>query len=71
MSTIDLDALRKTRAENPGKIAEVLANRKRRELLRGDGKLFIAHALPIAQRKQHLLFLWQGGHRLPKRFIGG
>ena len=41
MSTIDLDALRKTRAENPGKIAEVLANRKRRELLRGDGKLFI------------------------------
>ena len=44
MSTIDLDALRKTRAENPGKIAEVLANRKRRELLRGDGKLFIVAA---------------------------
>lgn len=44
MSTIDLDALRKVRAENPGKIAEVLANRQRRELLRGDGKLFIVAA---------------------------
>ena len=44
MSTIDLDALRKVRAENPGKIAEVLANRKRREILRGDGKLFIVAA---------------------------
>lgn len=44
MSTIDLDALRNTRAENPGKIAEVLAGRKRRELLRGDGKLFIVAA---------------------------
>lgn len=44
MSTIDLDSLRKVRAENPGKIAEVLANRQRRELLRGDGKLFIVAA---------------------------
>ncbi|AXE54144.1 class I fructose-bisphosphate aldolase [Aurantimicrobium sp. MWH-Uga1] len=44
MSTIDLDALRKARAEYPGKITEILANRKRRELLRGDGKLFIVAA---------------------------
>lgn len=44
MSHIDLAALREARAKNPGKIAEILANRKRRELLRGDGKLFIVAA---------------------------
>ena len=44
MSHIDLDALRETRAKNPGKIAEILAGRKRRELLRGDDKLFIVAA---------------------------
>lgn len=44
MSHIDLDALREARAKNPGKVAEILAGRKRRELLRGDDKLFIVAA---------------------------
>ncbi len=44
MSTLDFEALRETRAANPGKIAEILANRKRRDLIKGDGKLFIVAA---------------------------
>lgn len=44
MSNLDFDALRETRAANPGKVAEILANRKRRDLITGDGKLFIVAA---------------------------
>lgn len=41
---LDFDALRATRAHTPDAIAERLASRERRELLRGDGKLFIVAA---------------------------
>lgn len=41
---LDFDALRATRARTPDAIAERLASRERRELLRGDGKLFIVAA---------------------------
>ena len=41
---LDFAGLRETRAANPDAIAEVYANRKRRELLRGDGRLFIVAA---------------------------
>ncbi len=44
MSQLDFEALRKARAENPNKIAEILATRKRRDLIQGDGKLFIVAA---------------------------
>lgn len=44
MSKLDFEALRTARAENPNKIAEILANRKRRDLIQGDGKLFIVAA---------------------------
>lgn len=44
MSQLDFEALRKARAENPNKIAEILATRKRRDLIEGDGKLFIVAA---------------------------
>ena len=37
----DYSLLRTTRAERPGAIAEALAKRSRRELIRGDGKLMI------------------------------
>jgi hypothetical protein len=39
-----LDALRATRAERPHAIAEALATRQRRELLTGDGRLFVIAA---------------------------
>lgn len=44
MVKLDFDALRKTRAENPGKLADIYANRQRRELLAGDGRLMIVAA---------------------------
>lgn len=43
-SPINLDALRATRAERPHAIAEALATRQRRELLTGDGRLFVIAA---------------------------
>lgn len=44
MVSLDFDALRETRATNPGKLAEVYATRQRRELLAGDGRLMIVAA---------------------------
>lgn len=44
MVSLDFDALRETRATNPGRLAEVYANRSRRELLAGDGRLMIVAA---------------------------
>ena len=41
MSKFDFEALRTSRAENPAAITRALADRKRRPLTRGDGKLFI------------------------------
>lgn len=41
---LDFAALRETRATQPGRIAEALAGRKRREIIRGDGRLFIVAA---------------------------
>lgn len=38
------DAIKDIRAENPDAVANVLASRKRRELIRGDGKLLIIAA---------------------------
>jgi len=42
--SLDFDALRETRATNPGRLAEVYANRQRRELIAGDGRLMIVAA---------------------------
>ena len=42
--TISFDKLRQIRAEKPEKIAQALANRKKRSLLAGDGKLLIVAA---------------------------
>ena len=44
MSDLDFQALRDTRASNPGAIATALKNRQRRELLGVDGKLMIVAA---------------------------
>lgn len=44
MTALDFAALREARASSPGRIAEVLAARDRRELIRGDGRLFIVAA---------------------------
>lgn len=41
---LDFDALRETRAANPGALAEIYANRKRRKVVQGDGRLFIIAA---------------------------
>lgn len=41
---LDFDKLREQRAANPASIAEIYANRKKRELIRGDGRLFIVAA---------------------------
>ena len=40
----DFARLREIRAEQPERIGEILASRRRRELLRGDGRLFIVAA---------------------------
>lgn len=42
--TLDFEALRELRAANPAAIGEALAVRQRRELLRGDGRLFFVAA---------------------------
>jgi len=44
MTTLDFAALRETRAARPERIGEILASRTRRELIRGDGRLFIVAA---------------------------
>lgn len=44
MTALDFTALRETRAAHPERIREVFAGRTRRELLRGDGRLFIVAA---------------------------
>lgn len=44
MVSLDFDALRETRATNPRRLAEVYANRQRRELIAGDGRLMIVAA---------------------------
>jgi len=44
MRELDFEALRETRAANPGKLAEIYASRKRRPIIHGDGKLFIVAA---------------------------
>lgn len=44
MSSLNFEALRTVRAEQPARIAEALASRTKRELIRGDGKLFIVAA---------------------------
>ncbi|MGO1538896.1 MAG: class I fructose-bisphosphate aldolase [Leucobacter sp.] len=42
--TLDFDRLRELRATDPAGIGRILAERKRREVLRGDGRLFIVAA---------------------------
>lgn len=42
--TLDFSALRDLRAGNPGAIAERLATRKKRDVIQGDGRLFIVAA---------------------------
>jgi DhnA family fructose-bisphosphate aldolase class Ia len=44
MINLDFQALRNARASNPEAVAEALANRKRRPIIQGDGKLFIVAA---------------------------
>lgn len=44
MNRLDFDTLRQTRAQHPERISEILAGRTRRELIRGDGRLFIVAA---------------------------
>lgn len=44
MKNLDFDTLRDTRAAHPERIAELFAARKRRDLIRGDGRLFIVAA---------------------------
>ncbi|KFF59000.1 deoxyribose-phosphate aldolase [Cryobacterium sp. MLB-32] len=44
MSRLDFSALRQTRAQHPERIGEILASRTRRDLIRGDGRLFIVAA---------------------------
>lgn len=44
MVQLDFEALRKARAETPELLAQVYANRKRRPIIQGDGKLFIVAA---------------------------
>lgn len=41
---IDFDALRQARAARPDAVAEALATRRRRDVVRGDGRLFIVAA---------------------------
>lgn len=44
MRTVDFDSLREARAAHPERISEILASRVRRDLIRGDGRLFIVAA---------------------------
>lgn len=41
---LDFEKLRETRAENPGALAQIYKKRKHRDLIRGDGRLFIIAA---------------------------
>lgn len=42
--TVNFETLRTQRAENPGVLEEIYANRKKRDLIKGDGRLFIVAA---------------------------
>ncbi|WP_104084135.1 class I fructose-bisphosphate aldolase [Cryobacterium sp. Y11] len=44
MTSLDFNALRDARAVHPERIGEILSGRTRRELIRGDGRLFIVAA---------------------------
>ncbi|TFD73789.1 class I fructose-bisphosphate aldolase [Cryobacterium gelidum] len=44
MTRLDFDALRHARAAHPERIGEILASRTRRDLIQGDGRLFIVAA---------------------------
>ena len=44
MTRLDFDALRHSRAAHPERIGEILASRSRRDLIQGDGRLFIVAA---------------------------
>jgi DhnA family fructose-bisphosphate aldolase class Ia len=44
MLNLDFESLRNSRASNPVAVSEALANRKRRAVIQGDGKLFIVAA---------------------------
>jgi len=44
MVELNFDALRNARAANPNAVAEAYANRKRRDIIQGDGKIFIVAA---------------------------
>jgi DhnA family fructose-bisphosphate aldolase class Ia len=44
VTALDFAALREARATSPGRIARALAERQRRELIQGDGRLFIVAA---------------------------
>lgn len=44
MTALDFAALRETRASHPARVAEILAARHKREVIRGDGRLFIVAA---------------------------
>ena len=44
MTTLDFAGLRETRATDPRRIAEILAGRTRRDLIKDDGRLFIVAA---------------------------
>ena len=44
MVTLDFDTLREIRATDPGRLADIYANRQRRDLLAGDGRLMIVAA---------------------------
>lgn len=42
--SLDFDTLRETRAANPGHVREIFAARRRRDVIQGDGRLFIVAA---------------------------
>lgn len=44
MTALDFASLRETRAAHPARVAEILAARRKREVIRGDGRLFIVAA---------------------------
>ncbi len=44
MNTLDFAALRETRAAHPNRLADIYAGRRKRDLIQGDGRLFIVAA---------------------------
>ena len=44
MTALDFASLRETRAAHPERVAEILTGRRRRDIIRGDGQLFIVAA---------------------------